>query len=177
MWGLGGPCGLHYRGRPTRHPFTTTDPKIPMKPRLIGRIENFQHPQRNWEEMVEVGQVESYPASLDEWDFPALARLANAAGYVPCQTGIYASVNFLPCNGSIKWHTDPGSGVNVACLVGNGGSIYSLPELITKHGALEVSPGDVFVFNTNQGHAWLSHDVCVLASITVKRKRSPKGLT
>jgi hypothetical protein len=25
MWGLGGPCGLHYRGRPTWHPFTTTD--------------------------------------------------------------------------------------------------------------------------------------------------------
>jgi hypothetical protein len=148
-----------------------------MKPRLIGRIDNFQHPQRNWEEMVEVGQVESYITSLDEWDFPALARLANAAGYVPCQTGRYASVTFLPCNGSIKWHTDPGSGVNVACLVGNGGSIYPLPELITKHGALEVSLGDVFVFNTNLGHAWLSHDLCVLASITVKRRRSSKGLT
>ncbi len=148
-----------------------------MKPRLIGRIENLQHPQRNWEEMVEVGQVESYLASLDEWDFPALARLANAAGYVPCQTVIYASASFILCNGSIKWHTDPGCGVNVAYLVGNGGSIYPLPELITKHGALEVSPGDVFVFNTDQGHAWLSHDVFVLASITVKRKRSPKGLT
>jgi hypothetical protein len=162
--------------RPSQN-ITTTDPKTPMKPRLIGRIENFQHPQRNWEEMVEVGQVESYTASLEEWDFPALARLANAAGYVPCQADSYASVNFLPCNGSIKWHTDPGLGVNVACLVNNDSSIYPLPELITKYGALEVSPGDVFVFNTNQGHAWLSHNVCVLASITVKRKRSPKGLT
>jgi len=148
-----------------------------MKPRLIGRIENFQHPQRIWEGMVEVGLVESYTASLEEWDFPALARLANAAGYLPCKADLYASVNFLPCNGSIKWHTDPGSGVNVACLVNHDSSIYPLPELITKYGALEVNPGDVFVFNTNQGHAWLSHDLCVLASITVKRKRIPKGLT
>jgi len=54
-----------------------------MKPTLIGRIDNFQHPQRNWEEMVEVGQVESYRASLEEWDFPALAALAKAAGYTP----------------------------------------------------------------------------------------------
>jgi len=148
-----------------------------MKPRLIGRIENFQHPQRNWEEMAEVGQVESFTASLNEWDFPALVGLANAAGYTPCLAKHFAPVNFLPVNGSVKWHTDSGCGVNVACLVDNSRSIYSLPELITKHGALEVSPGDVFVFNTNQGHAWLSRDVCVLASITVKRKRSPKGLT
>ena len=142
-----------------------------MKPTLIGRIDSFQHPQRNWEEMVEVGEVETYRASLEEWDFPALVALANAAGYTPCQTERFASVSFLPVNGSVKWHTDPGCGVNVACLVSNNGSIYPSPELITKHGALEVSPGDVFVFNTSQGHAWLSHDVCVLASVTVKRKR------
>jgi hypothetical protein len=148
-----------------------------MKPRLIGKIDNFQYPQRNWDEMVEVGQVELYRASLEEWDFPALVTLANAAGYVPCQAGMYSSVSFLPVNGSIKWHTDSGLGINVACLVGNDSSIYPLPELITKHGALEVSLGDVFVFNTNLGHAWLSHDLCVLASIAVERKRSPKGLT
>lgn len=142
-----------------------------MQPTLIGRIDNFQHPQRKWEEMVEVGQVESYIASLEEWDFPALVALANAAGYTPCQTGRFASVSFLPVNGSVKWHTDSGCGANVACLVSNFSSIYPLPELITKHGALEVTPGDVFVFNTNLGHAWLSHDVCLLASITVKRKR------
>ena len=142
-----------------------------MKPALIGRIDNFRHPKRNWEEMVEVGEVESCRAFLEEWDFPALVALANAAGYTPCQTERFASPSFLPVNGSVKWHTDAGCGVNVACFVSNNSSIYLLPELITKHGALEVSPGDVFVFNTSQGHAWLSHDVCVLASITVKRKR------
>ena len=142
-----------------------------MKPTLIGRIDSFQHPKRNWEEMVEVGQVESYLASLEEWDFPALTALANAAGYLPCKADRYALASFLPVNGSVKWHTDAGCGANVACLVSNDSSIYPLPELITKHGGLEVSPGDVFVFNTSQGHAWLSHDICVLASITVKRKR------
>ena len=121
--------------------------------------------------MVEVGEVDSCRASLEEWDFPALVALANAAGYTPCQTEWFALASFLPVNGSVKWHTDAGCGVNVACLLSNDSSFYPLPELITKHGALEVTPGDVFVFNTSQGHAWLSHDVCVLASITVKRKR------
>ena len=144
-----------------------------MKPRLIGRIDNFQHPKRNWEEMVEVGEVELCTSSLEEWDFPDLVALANAAGYIPCQIGMYASVNFLPVNGSVKWHTDAGIGLNVACLVSNDSSIHPLPELITNHGALEVSPGDVFVFNSDQGHAWLSHDVCVLASITVKTRHHP----
>jgi hypothetical protein len=146
-----------------------------MKPRLIGKIDSFQHPQCNWEEITEVGQVESCRASLEKWDFPALVTLANAAGYVPCQAGRYSSVCFLSVNGSIKWHTDSGLGVNVACLFGNDSSIYPLPELITKHGALEVSLGDVFVFNANLGHSWLSHNVCVLASIAVKRKRSSRA--
>ena len=146
-----------------------------MKPTLIGRIDNFKHPQCNWEEMVEVGQVESYTASLGQGDFPALAALANAAGYAPCKRVLYASINYVIANGSIKWHTDTGCGTNVACLVSNDNSIYPLPELITKHGRLEVTPGDVFVFNTNHGHAWISHDVCVLASITVKRKRKSEA--
>jgi hypothetical protein len=146
-----------------------------MKPEVIGTIEDFQCPQIDWESMVEPGEVESRTSTPDEWSFPQLVNVAVTAGYAPCHAwGGYASVSFLSVNGSVKWHTDPGSGINVACLVSHETNLYAKPELITRHGAMEISTGEVFVFDSNKGHAWISQEVCVLASITVRRRRKSK---
>jgi len=78
---------------------------------------------------------------------------------------------YLAANGSIKTHTDKSSGLNVACLIA-AEKHWDKPELLTRHGALEIGLGDVFVFNADLPHAWLSNDFCVLASIQVKRRRA-----
>ena len=143
-----------------------------MKPLVIGRIEKFKLPKKcrdGWE--GEPGEVDSISASLNEWSFPALVRLAAAAGFVPRDCQIYAPVNFLSVNSSVKWHTDPGSGINVACLALSDDYLGSLPELITRHGALELRCGDVFVFDADKGHAWVSNEFCVLANIATRKQR------
>ena len=149
-----------------------------MKPAVIGKIPKFKLPKNcraNWENIVEPGEVDSISASIDEWSFPALVKLAAAAGYVPHDAQMYASVNFLPVNGSIKWHTDIGSGINVACLAVSEDYLGGLPELITRHGAQELRHGDVFVFDADKGHAWIANDFCVLASITARKKRQRRN--
>jgi hypothetical protein len=145
-----------------------------MKPLVIGNIKNFKLPNgasRNWKKNVELGEVESVYACLREWSFPELVQIAAVAGYIPWDVQMYASCNFLAVNGSVKWHTDTGSGINVACLVISKNYLGALPELITRWGALELRSGDVFVFNTDKGHAWISEDFCALASITAKKTR------
>jgi hypothetical protein len=150
-----------------------------MKPAIIGKIPKFKlHKsfKADWVNKVGPGEVDSITACIDEWSFPKLVKLAAAAGYVPHDAQIYASVNFLPVNGSIKWHTDTGSGINVACLaVLEDYSLGALPELITRHGAQELRQGDVFVFNADKGHAWISNDFSVLASITVRKQRQRRN--
>ena len=143
-----------------------------MKPLVIGRIEKFKLPRKcrdDWE--GEPGEVDSISASLDEWSFPALVKLAATAGFTPRICQLYASVNFLPVNSSIKWHTDLGSGINVACLAFSNDYLGALPELITRYGALELRRGDVFSFDADKGHAWVSNEFCVLASITASKQR------
>jgi hypothetical protein len=145
-----------------------------MIPLVIGSIKDFKLPKgarRNWENDVEPGEVESVSACLREWSFPKLIEIAAAAGYEPWDAQMYASCNFLTINGSVKWHTDIGSGINVSCLVVSEDYLGALPELITRWGALELRAGDVFVFNSNKGHAWVSQDFCALASITVRKTR------
>ena len=45
------------------------------------------------------------------------------------------------------------------------------PQLITRHGPLNVKEGDLFIFNADQGHAWVSNGACVMVMATIAKQR------
>jgi hypothetical protein len=123
-----------------------------------------------------------------------LKKRAALSGFKPRRSKLYGSGSILPIVGSIGLHTDPGLG-NLLCwllysdvpshicqhkgMTSNGSHLRpGKPELITSHGSLTVSQGEFFVFNANNGHAWVSNTRCVLAQIPVSKlptkPRSPK---
>ena len=123
-----------------------------------------------------------------------LKKRAALSGFKPRRSELYGSGSILPIVGSIGLHTDPGLG-NVLCwllysdfpshicqhrgMTSTGSYQRPKPELITSHGSLTVSQGEFFVFNANNGHAWVSNTRCVLAQIPVSKlptkPRSPKS--
>jgi hypothetical protein len=122
-----------------------------------------------------------------------LKKRAALSGFKPRKSALYGSGSIIPIVGSIGLHTDPGLG-KVLCwllysdfpshicqhkgMTSNGSYLRPKPELITSHGSLQISQGAIFVFNANNGHAWVSNTRCVLAQIPVSKlptkPRSPK---
>jgi|LakMenEpi03Aug12_release.lakeMendotaPanAssembly.Ray.scaffolds.fasta_scaffold117170_3 hypothetical protein len=118
-----------------------------------------------------------------------LKKRAALSGFKPRKSALYGSGSIIPIVGSIGLHNDPGLG-NVLCwllysdfpshicqhkgMTSNGSYQRPKPELITSHGSLTVSQGEFFVFNANNGHAWVSNTRCVLAQIPVSKLPSKK---
>jgi hypothetical protein len=123
----------------------------------------------------ELGDVEGFGASSKEWDFPFFVNALASTGFSPQKRLYYSSFDFTFVNQSVSWHKDDGCGILVATLVAQSKSedrcVGSRHALITKHGELPLQLGDMFVFNASLHHAWISYEACVLACITVKRKR------
>jgi hypothetical protein len=92
----------------------------------------------------------------------------------------YTGLSYLPLQGSVGWHTDFGIGLLLNWLVsekqinGHKEDTYSCPQLITKHGALDLKVGDIFIFNGNLGHAWISNKKCLLLQSPVSARRKPR---
>lgn len=144
-----------------------------MKPRIIATGLKIHCPTKllnndHWQ--IDEGEVES--CSTTPQDFLPLIHAAERAGYsLATRQSMFPRATYLATNGSIKTHTDKTAGLNAACVI-TAGRWFNMPELITKHGSLELKVGDAFVFNADLPHAWLSNDFCVLASIQVKRRRA-----
>lgn len=143
-----------------------------MRPRIIATDLEIYCPTKllendHWQ--IDEGEVAS--RSTMPQDLLPLIHAAECAGYsLATRQSMFARAAYLATNGSIKTHTDETAGLNAACIIAAGRG-FDCPELITKHGSLELKAGDAFVFNADLPHAWLSNDFCVLASIQVKRRR------
>jgi hypothetical protein len=124
-----------------------------------------------------ISEVDSLTGDPADPAFVKLISLTETCGftYQP-NRHLYQSLGWLFCQGSIPWHTDLGLSYIVA-WVARLGSEHS--ELITRHGDLPVKEGDVFAFNADHGHAWLTNneDPVVFAQITVGRRRKVPYLT
>lgn len=144
-----------------------------MRPRIIGVGLEIVCPKNlstndTWQ--LTEGDVDA--RGTDPKNLAMLVHVADRAGYsLATRLSVYPAAAYLAANGSIKTHTDKSSGLNVACLIA-AEKHWDKPELLTRHGALEIDLGDVFVFNADLPHAWLSNDFCVLSSIQVKRRRA-----
>jgi hypothetical protein len=97
-----------------------------------------------------------------------LKELAHSWGYKPRVSRIDGKGAFVPISGSAGWHTDPGLGTLLSWVVW-ATPAKNPPQLITSHGGLFVDKGDIFVFNANKGHAWISNTCCVMAQIPVSK--------
>ena len=89
--------------------------------------------------------------------------------YNPCD--LYVDKGVLPLVGSVGMHTDEGLGLMASWLVfdeepaeGNG----EAPELVTNgFGHLKVHTGDIFIFDSEIDHGWISNNNCLLIQSSV----------
>lgn len=117
-------------------------------------------------------------------DDPLMAKLLDVGeqcGLVFRQQNRYTGSSYLPICGSVPWHDDSGIGLLLNWLVASRNLegykdclSHNNCHLLTRHGELEIKAGDIFVFNGNIGHAWISNSQCMLVQTTVKATRPAK---
>jgi len=128
----------------------------------------------------ELGEVEPETVEIENEFIKELLRLGlTHANLKHNPYTLYSSPSILLLNGSVGMHNDNGMGLllNWVLKVNNlSRSQWSSngPELITKQECLKISEGDVFVFDANKDHAWLSNNMCLLAHVTVEKTRKVK---
>lgn len=129
------------------------------------------------EQRLRRGQLRVCACSPDESGFPELVGHLNEQGYAPSSRRFNTTYDFTYVNGPITWHEDQGNGLTALLLVNSTAPstlAHDYPyvgELITSAGAFPLDPGDIVVFNSDSGHAWLSDFRCTFATVFVRRKR------
>jgi hypothetical protein len=90
----------------------------------------------------------------------------------------YSDVSLLHLSGSVFPHVDKGLGLMANWLIyykeldfyedrKQLKSLEEKPMLFTGRGNLDLSLGDVFIFNGDEEHGWISNCHCTLVQITV----------
>jgi hypothetical protein len=116
------------------------------------------------------GEIDSCDIDSN-WDSAAFFKHLCDQGYRPRDCKRYASLSLTFVDGACRWHTDPGFGIAACWLVHSENGIGDDAQLITRHGPLDMIEGDLCVFDSDQGHAWLSNAACVMVMATVARSR------
>ena len=168
-----------------------------MKPQVLDNIQiDFQWPEiaaKVEKELdkddVYLGEIKPQSARNDD---PLIAKLLDVGkehglvyrkqNFYPGSSYVfYPSSSYLPIRGSVPWHDDDGIGLLLNWLVASrdlhgykDNLDYNKCHLLTKHGQLRVQVGDIFVFNGNIGHAWVSNSQCVLVQTRVSASRKKK---
>lgn len=106
---------------------------------------------------------------IEGWDPAPFFDHLRACGWRPRQCQKYESLSLTFLNGACRWHTDPGFGPVACWLVHSDDDPGDWPQLITRHGPVDMRVGSLCIFDADQGHAWLSNAVCVMVMATVAR--------
>ena len=120
--------------------------------------------------MICPGEIGSF-AIADCWDSALFFEHLGGCGYRRRRCESYDSLSLTFIDGACCWHTDPGFGLVACWLIYNENSSGDEPQLITRHGPLNVKEGDLFIFNADQGHAWVSNGACVMVMATIAKQR------
>ena len=114
----------------------------------------------------------------DELGFNALVAHLSEQTYTPARRRRFsATYDTTYTNGPIPWHRDSGNGLLALLLVASNEPESSyhdysyVGELITATGSFSMDPGDIVVFNSDSGHAWLSDFSCTFATVTLSKQR------
>jgi len=126
-----------------------------------------------------LGEVD--PITLDPTFlcYKRLQAFAEDNGYKLSQVRLYNSSSILPLCGSVGMHDDEGMGLLMSWIVhyeelSESFNSYDYMQLVYPGGALDLKLGDVFVFNADKPHAWISNSRCVLIQLAVKKSRARK---
>jgi hypothetical protein len=125
-----------------------------------------------------LGEVITYePVARDAACYLAAIAPLEKAGFFP-RKDRWGLPDFTAVAGSVASHEDGGLGLVLSWIV------YAKPlgtlgygahgcdaEILTHHGNLGLSLGDIFLFNADQLHAWNSNYACVLLQVAVGRRR------
>jgi hypothetical protein len=129
------------------------------------------------------GEVEPIGLSVKNPYIQALLDFGAEHGFKYKECHLYTGACLLPLDGSVLWHDDSGIG-HILCWVievEKFGSSFAFsrdtPALLSTHKQKvhqldRLKVGDVFVFNGDYGHAWLSNESCVLVQVTVSAPRA-----
>ena len=113
--------------------------------------------------------------------FLRLKSYLNSQGFQPRKAGSsYSSHEFAVITGSVSTHIDKGYGLVAGALLYATKSKRRDPdsiELVTAHGGLPLCIDDVFVFDANKWHGWISNVTCLIALMTIKKVRGKKLAT
>lgn len=122
----------------------------------------------------------TYPSPGD-LGFPALNTHLVEQGYMAaCRRRFNHTYDITYTNGSIPWHYDSDYGLLALLLIASNepessyhGYSY-VGQLVTAAGPFPMDPGDIVVFNSDSGHAWLSDFSCTFATVTLSKKRAKR---
>jgi hypothetical protein len=157
-----------------------------MKPHVLKNIQiDFQWPEIANAVREDLGNGRPYLGEIEPQaagnNDPLIAKLLDVGqehGLAFKEQSWYTGSSYLPIRGSVPWHNDSGIGLLLNWLVMSanlGGykdcMYHNDCHLLTRHGQLEIKVGDIFVFNGNIGHAWISNSQCMLVQTTVKTMR------
>lgn len=85
----------------------------------------------------------------------------------------FVSDSLFSCRGSVSYHSDKGLGLVLTWIVHEcelkHHETSRTSQLVTRDGCIDVGLGDVFLFNADAGHCWVSNRATVFAQIAVKR--------
>ena len=129
------------------------------------------------EQRLRRGELSVRSCSPSDVGFPELVDHLDKQGYVSSRRQYTTTYDFTYVNGSIAWHEDKGNGLTALLLVNStepstlAHDYAHVGELITAAGAFPLDPGDIVIFNSDSGHAWLSDFRCTFATVFVRRKR------
>ena len=125
-----------------------------------------------------LGEVDPMAVGQDDPLLVRLLQVGNDHGLSYKHQHFYVGSSYLPINGSVPWHEDQGIGLVLNWMVhsmdleGYQDSLnHNRCHLLTRHGQLQIGVGDIFVFNGNVGHAWISNSKCMLVQTTVSASR------
>ena len=144
-----------------------------MKPEIIADFSDHEfHAPVFPFALAEPGAIYTKPPEAAGPDFPLLVSAASDKGYALRKPKRCSSMDLLYVKRSLNWHRDPLVGLQaITLLASNEPEPEEYPQLITKHGALIMRVGQMAVFDTRQGHAWIANGSNTLAGITVKKVR------
>lgn len=118
------------------------------------------------------GEIGVKKVSPDKFQFDSFIDHLASCGWKPRSAHLYAEYSLTYCNDSVPWHSDPGFGRVAACLLYRDPCLYLDTQLITKHGPCTMQLGDLIIFDSNHGHAWIGYGPSIFAMVTVSPIRT-----
>jgi hypothetical protein len=152
-------------------------------PSIVGRLDpvNAGFRKADYRRLLKdiyPGDVDPLTLEVENKAYQELLGYANLKGLKRRKVTLYNPQSLLPIVGSVGWHSDQYMGLVLSWILYKEPLIsqkdsYTM-QLITRRKALDLGPGQVFLFNADADHAWVSNYKCIMAQLTVSYDKSKK---